>query len=465
MRKYLGKFSKNDAKKDAKSSMKKSEGKKTDDVPTRPSTMADLLKPIQRLSETTNANRQALFIRKLRLCSVIFDWHVPDTAESSRAKDIKRQQLLELVEFLQNTEALFSQQTIPEIIAMVSANLFRTLPPPVGEIDAEEEDPLTDPAWPHLQIVFELFLRVCVSQEVDAATLKRNITGAFIVRFLELFNSEDHRERDYLKTILHRLYAKCMSLRQFIRKSIHNVFYEYIYENPNLSGIGELLEILGSIINGLALPLKQEHRLFLENLLVPLHKVSGLANFHAQLAYCVSQFVDKDPTLSVVVISGLLRYWPATDSAKEMLFLNELEELLDLTQPEQFEILIPPLFSRMAQCIGSPHFQVAERSLFFWQNEHINELIAQNSEVIFPILARDLQSTHWNKTVSDLTVEVLKTFIDLDAILVEQHRKEKANEVEVRRARRVTLNSAWGSLEKTHATAIASIEAEAKTTL
>ena len=299
MRKYLGKFSKTDSKKDSKSGKKGAqEAKKVEEQPTK-FVIADLLRPIPRLAEATNAIRPTLFIRKLRLCSIVFDWHAPDTADTSRAKDIKRQQLMELVEYLQNREDLYTLQTIPEIIAMVSANLFRTLPPPQAEVDdgGDEDELAADPAWPHLQMVFELFLRVCVSQEVDAATLKRNISPSFVVRFLELFNSEDHRERDYLKTILHRLYAKCMSLRQFIRKSMHNVFYIYIYEEPRHAGIGELLEILGSIINGLALPLKLEHRLFLENLLVPLHKVHELANFHPQLAYCVNQFVDKDPTV------------------------------------------------------------------------------------------------------------------------------------------------------------------------
>jgi serine/threonine-protein phosphatase 2A regulatory subunit B' len=459
MRKYLGnKFSKGE-KKESKKKLSEAP-KKQDDTQSRPFTQADLLRPIPRFSEATNANRPALFIRKLRLCSVVFDWHLPDTPDSSRAKDIKRQQLLELVEYLQNKEDLYTQQTIPEIISMVSANLFRTLPPPIGDMGAEgdeEDDPTADPAWPHLQIVFELFLRVCVSPEVDAATLKRNISGAFVVRFLGLFNSEDHRERDYLKTILHRLYAKCMSLRQFIRKSMHNVFYVYIYDDPHHSGIGELLEILGSIINGLALPLKQEHRLFLENLLVPLHKVTDLAAFHPQLAYCVSQFVDKDPTLSVVVVSGLLRFWPTTDSAKELLFLNELEELLDLTQAEQFEVLIPALFSRLSKCISSPHFQVAERSLFFWQNEHINELIAQNSERIFPIMAQGLSKAHWNATVNNLTVDVLKTFIDLDQAMVERHRRQKEQEEQEAIARRENAVAVWASLASQHATALAAL--------
>jgi len=68
-----------------------------------------------------------------------------------------------------------------------------------------------------------------------------------------------HRERDYVKTVLHRMYGKFMSHRSFIRKAISQVFFRYIYETGRFNGIGELLEILGSIINGFAIPLKKEH--------------------------------------------------------------------------------------------------------------------------------------------------------------------------------------------------------------
>lgn len=80
------------------------------------------------------------------------------------------------------------------------------------------------------------------------------------VRLLELFDSEDPRERDYLKTILHRIYGKFMVHRPFIRKAINNVFFRFIFETERHNGIAELLEILGSIINGFALPLKEEHK-------------------------------------------------------------------------------------------------------------------------------------------------------------------------------------------------------------
>lgn len=43
-------------------------------------------------------------------------------------------------------------------------------------------------------------------------------------QLLELFDSEDPRERDYLKTVLHRIYGKFLGLRAFIRKQINNIF-------------------------------------------------------------------------------------------------------------------------------------------------------------------------------------------------------------------------------------------------
>ena len=56
-----------------------------------------------------------------------------------------------------------------------------------------------------MQIIYEFLLRYIVSNDTDAKAAKKYIDQSFVVRMLELFDSEDPRERDYLKTILHRL--------------------------------------------------------------------------------------------------------------------------------------------------------------------------------------------------------------------------------------------------------------------
>ena len=229
-----------------------------------------------------------------------------------------------------------------EVVKMVSANIFRTLSPQPREskivdgVDMDEEEPSMDPAWPHLQIVYELFLRFVASPELDAKLAKRYIDQSFILRLLDLFDSEDPREREYLKMTLHRIYGKFMAHRPFIRKAINNVFFNFIFETEKHNGIAEFLEILGSIINGFALPLKEEHKLFLVRILIPLHKPKCLAMYHQQLSYCITQFVEKDCKLADTIIRGLLKYWPITNSPKEVMFLSELEEVLEATQPPEF---------------------------------------------------------------------------------------------------------------------------------
>jgi serine/threonine-protein phosphatase 2A regulatory subunit B' len=46
------------------------------------------------------------------------------------------------------------------------------------------------------------------------------------------------------------------------------------------------------------------------------------------------------------------------NSAKEVMFLNEFEEILDVTDAVEFKNIMVPLFQRLAQCVSNPHFQV-----------------------------------------------------------------------------------------------------------
>jgi serine/threonine-protein phosphatase 2A regulatory subunit B' len=314
---------------------------------------------------------------------------------------------------------------------MLTANLLRALPPsrhPLSQesYDLDEEEPNLEPAWPHLQIAYEFLLRYVVSSDTDAKLAKRYIDQPFVVRLLDLFDSEDPRERDYLKTILHRIYGKFMVHRPFIRRAINHVFYRFVYETERHNGVAELLEILGSIINGFALPLKEEHKQFLSRALLPLHKPKCLPLYHQQLSYCVTQFVEKDPKLAEAVVLGLLRFWPATNSHKEVLFLGELEEVLELTQGEEFARVAGPLFRRISRCLTSCHFQVGERSLFLWNNEYIVSLVAGHRGAVLPLVVGALEHNaahHWNPAVHNLSLNVRKMFQEMDAPLYEECRR------------------------------------------
>ncbi|KAG8503292.1 hypothetical protein CXB51_001247 [Gossypium anomalum] len=438
------------------------------DVPMAPPPMATV-EPLPLFRDVPVSDRQNLFMRKLQICCFQFDFS--DTLKSAREKEIKRQTLLELVDLIQSGSGKIMERCQEEMIKMIGVNIFRCLPPASHEntgqevTDPEEDEGYLEPSWPHLQIVYELLLRYIVSSDTDTKVAKRFIDHSFVLKLLDLFDSEDHREREFLKTILHRIYGKFMVHRPFIRKAINNIFYRFIYETERHSGIGELLEILGSIINGFALPMKEEHKLFLVRALIPLHKPKPVGVYHQQLSYCIIQFVEKDYKLADTVIRGLLKYWPLTNCQKELLFLGELEEVLEAAQSAEFQRCVVPLFRQIARCLNSPHFQnwvnndfdaqllsacdispltfhVAERALFLWNNEHIVSLIAQNRQAILPIIFEALEKnirSHWNQAIHGLTANVKKMFMEMDAELFDdchrqfEEKEARAQEVEEQR--------------------------------
>ena len=42
----------------------------------------------------------------------------------------------------------------------------------------------------------------------------------------------------------------------------------------------------------------------------------------------------------------------------QVMFLGEIEEILDVIEPTQFVKIQEPLFRQIARCVSSPHFQV-----------------------------------------------------------------------------------------------------------
>uniref|UniRef100_A0A1B6F4U8 Serine/threonine protein phosphatase 2A regulatory subunit n=2 Tax=Cuerna arida TaxID=1464854 RepID=A0A1B6F4U8_9HEMI len=411
------------------------------------------LQKLPQLKDASATDKEDLFVQKIRQCCVLFDF-VSDPLSDLKWKEVKRAALHEMVEYVTTQREVITDVIYPEAVNMFAVNLFRTLPPssnPNGaEFDPEEDEPTLEAAWPHLQLVYEFFLRFLESPDFQPNSAKKYIDQKFVLQLLELFDSEDPRERDFLKTTLHRIYGKFLGLRAYIRKQINNIFYSFIYETEHHNGIAELLEILGSIINGFALPLKDEHKVFLLKVLLPLHKVKSLSVYHPQLAYCVVQFLEKDPSLTEPVIKCLLKFWPKTHSPKEVMFLNELEEILDVIEPAEFQKVMEPLFSQLAKCVSSPHFQVAERALYYWNNEYIMSLISDNAAVILPIMFPSLyrnSKSHWNKTIHGLIYNALKLFMEMNQKLFDECTQHYKQERQKEKERQKEREDMWGRVE------------------
>jgi len=178
--------------------------------------------------------------------------HIADFSDPKKdvdLKEFKKECLIECIDLLDHVDApeyIMNEQILSESMKTISANLFRTFANKskylnkgltlsvdkgkTSSIEAEEDEPNLEEAWPHLQLVYELLLKFIMSVHMSNDVLTGQISNAFIKQFVELFDSEDPRERDYLKTILHRIYGKFMRLRSYIKEQVMNLMLRITHD-------------------------------------------------------------------------------------------------------------------------------------------------------------------------------------------------------------------------------------------
>jgi serine/threonine-protein phosphatase 2A regulatory subunit B' len=249
--------------------------------------------------------------------------------------------------------------------------------------------------------------------------------------------------------------------RKMIRKAVTDTFYTLIHEIYKFNGAAELLDIFASIISGFAVPLRDEHVIFFKTVIIPLHKVQTCPKFHNELLRCSMLFVSKDPLLAFDLILGLLKYWPFASFGKETLFLAELLEVMDVCDITKLDPHIDILFTRLIKCIASPHLQVSDRAMCFFENDFFLSILKQYKSKIFPIMVpviNELADKHWHKLLQD-SLSALKNILkDIDNQLFDRYiRPENQNTCELLylvqtpeeiQNKRKTSENKWKELEQ-----------------
>lgn len=372
-----------------------------------------------------------LFLKKLQTCSVTLDYY--DENKDLKGKSERLEAIQDLKDWISDSKFVSSMilSNLENVFEVIQKNLFRPLVSlkksteklGLSETGVEDEDSSTDLAWPYMQGIYEVLLKIVVSELVDVKNLKNFITPLFIHNLLELFNSEEPQEREFLKTVLHRTYAKLIPRRKIIRKSINESFLSMIHENRKCNGANELLEILSSMISGFAVPLREEHVNFFKSTIVPLHKVHYSSSFHEQLLRCSMLYLNKDSSLAMLLVEGILRYWPFGNSPKETLFLSELNEVLEYCDTEKIEKLVPSIFQRVVKCMSGPHLQISDKVMLFFENEYFLTLIKTYKSITFPLLVpvvAELSETHWHKILQESFNSLKAILKDIDTPLFEK---------------------------------------------
>jgi serine/threonine-protein phosphatase 2A regulatory subunit B' len=143
----------------------------------------------------------------------------------------------------------------------------------------------------------------------------------------------------------------------------------------------------------------------------------------------MKNFIEKDKSLGIDLIVGLLKFWPITNPAKEVVYITEIEEILDLCNQEahqKFLMFGPKLLKRLVATSQNMHYQAAERALLLLNNEVIHKLVKANLVKAYPIIVKGLinanrgPNQHWNPTVNTITMTVMRSYMEINRDMFEK---------------------------------------------
>ena len=161
--------------------------------------------------------------------------------------------------------------------------------------------------------------------------------------------------------------------------------------------------------------------------------------------------------LAIPLINGLLKYWPVTAPAKEVIFIGEIEEVIELlgSQADQkFGEFGPELLKQLIKTSQGKHYQAAERALLLLNSEVMQKLVKGNMAKAYPIIVKGLlhgsQNQHWNATVTTITYSVIRTYMEMNRDQFEKLTVQAQQEQRQRQQRQKDNQSKWDQLNRKH---------------
>lgn len=255
-------------------------------------------------------------------------------------------------------------------------------------------------------------------------------------------------------------------------------------ENTSACGIAGLLQVLLVVIRGFNTatgPISQEeqtkttrtsnilkpsHENLLFEVLIPLHRPSGMVLwrdqtpliglYHEPLVKCIGALLHLDSTLVGSVVNALLHpdIWPteggskasdgtagalrgaAANTPKVVLLIHEVDTLISAIQPKMddemkhclasFDSYVLPLTMKLCSCISSDNSRTSERALQLFKNSAFKRLVQCKLNEVGPHFLRALCRVSggtspweipWNPTVRKMTLLVLR---ELEALYNER---------------------------------------------
>ncbi|KAH0792659.1 serine/threonine-protein phosphatase 2A 56 kDa regulatory subunit epsilon isoform [Histomonas meleagridis] len=377
--------------------------------------MSGVMVQLPSLASAAKGEIPQLAFKKLKQCCHICDFSEADRDVSYKAT--KKATLNELIDCYSNpkTFSRLTRECHQQLIEMFSVNVFRPPPSIPREILVSDEVTIEDTAWPHLQLVYILFLKF-LDCSVDPRILQYQLSPKFISNIFAVLDFPDERERGQAKAVISSIFNKVPPQRQLLFNVTVNLLLS-VPDGFELNAASNLLELFYLFTEGSPPPLTPAMVTAFNKVLLPLHLPSRCQRYFPPLVKCILLMIRKDARLGNNLLSFLISHWPLTLDHKAELFLDEILQMIRETVPKFISSNIKGLFTCVSIAAESPSMNLAGKALNFLLDNKIKNFIVEQPHlllgIVFPALFRVARG-HWHRNVQVTALNVMNTLMELD---------------------------------------------------
>lgn len=405
--------------------------------------------PLPQLSTAPHGEIPQLTFQKLKQCNRICDFSDPSADAVSKAT--KKATLNELIDCYSNPK-MFSRLTREchqQLIEMFAQNIFRPPPNIPRALMISDEVTIEDTAWPHLQLVYILFLKFLDCQ-VDPRILQYQLTPRFISNIFAVLDFPDERERVQAKSVIAAIFNKVPPQRPLLRIITTNLLMG-VPEGLEMNAASHLLELFFLFTSGAQPPLSPPLLSSFYRVLLPLHLPYRCQRYFQPLVRCILLMIKKDARLGNALLQFLINHWPLTLDHKSELFIDEVTQMLDETIPQSLNQNICDLLSCVSIAAESPCMTLADKALNFMLNNRIQNIIVENPvpllRIVFPALFR-VAREHWQRNVQVTSLNVMNTLMELNPQAFRQVAEEFKQSSLTEGARKAKKKDLWDAVAR-----------------
>jgi len=323
-----------------------------------------------------------------------------------RAQFNKTDVLVELQEYVLSFDATprkkLNDSHVGQILHMAAKNIFTPLPyfPPKhiphvrvkassSRCTVEVVDKPISENWSHRSHVQKILVLVMLHCS-ESSFQKHFGSRRFLTRYINLLQSPDELEREYVQVILvmiHRLGTKTM--KELLCRLISNAIGSFTSDSINQKAY-----TAGTTIRALLMIILKAPSICGPDgwrVVLPLYwsSMQCFVRYHQEMFKCILKFVSDDHKLVAPITSSLLRHWSRSNAFKQLSYLDQLFaiflELVKRWEPSNSKNQAPALaanewyymdedkihleknissvFQQLCLCIVGNHYDVSQAAL------------------------------------------------------------------------------------------------------